>query len=145
MATSRLEGAQAQTQAVDLQTQTLQTARLNTGLQDRLHSYLARAENKAVESKIGLTLLMVLAKQSAAGWVAVGHVLEKRTKAELQLNARDTLNGWTAFHWACSEGSLEAVQLLLEAGAESKMKSLCAKKETGVMVCIDYATPKNVG
>ncbi|XP_011873512.1 PREDICTED: ankyrin repeat domain-containing protein 40-like [Vollenhovia emeryi] len=41
----------------------------------------------------------------------------------VDVNARDPDSGWTALHWACKEGYLDMVALLLKSGADETLRS----------------------
>ncbi|XP_011646691.1 ankyrin repeat domain-containing protein 40-like [Pogonomyrmex barbatus] len=51
----------------------------------------------------------------------------------VNVNAREPVSGWTALHWACKEGHLDIVALLLKNGADKNLRSETG--ETAAAVC----------
>eukprot|EP00435_Cladocopium_sp_Y103_P063594 s92_g25.t1 len=62
---------------------------------------------------------------SVRGHLKAGHVrfLDFLLEAGAGIERRDAEDGSTAMHWALAGGRLEAVRLLLEAGAEARSRS----------------------
>lgn len=51
----------------------------------------------------------------------------------VDVNARHSVNGWTALHWACKQGYLDVAALLLKNGADKNLRSDLG--ETPASVC----------
>ncbi|KYN04077.1 PREDICTED: ankyrin repeat domain-containing protein 40-like [Cyphomyrmex costatus] len=51
----------------------------------------------------------------------------------VEVNAREPVSGWTALHWACKQGYLDIVVLLLKNGADKNIRSEIG--ETPASVC----------
>ncbi|XP_011701608.1 PREDICTED: ankyrin repeat domain-containing protein 40-like [Wasmannia auropunctata] len=51
----------------------------------------------------------------------------------VDINARDSVLGWTALHWACKEGYVDIAALLLKNGADKNVRSLLG--ETPASIC----------
>ena len=41
-------------------------------------------------------------------------LMQKSMELNIELNGRDNNKGWTAFHWACFNGSSKIVEMLLQ-------------------------------
>lgn len=44
-------------------------------------------------------------------------------RQSVDVNSRNSVNGWTALHWACKRGHLTVVECLLQNGAESNIQN----------------------
>ncbi|KAI9488174.1 hypothetical protein BDB00DRAFT_849588 [Zychaea mexicana] len=51
------------------------------------------------------------------------HAVHHFTKAGVNLNSRNKMNGWTALHWAAHRGHEKVVRLLLANGADPNVKT----------------------
>ncbi|KAF2898167.1 hypothetical protein ILUMI_08008 [Ignelater luminosus] len=51
----------------------------------------------------------------------------------LDINSKNSVNGWTALHWACKRGNEEAARLLIHNGADPSVENF--KGETPASIC----------
>ncbi|KAJ8946303.1 hypothetical protein NQ318_004192 [Aromia moschata] len=51
----------------------------------------------------------------------------------IDVNAQNSVNGWTALHWACKRGNEEVAKLLVSHGADKSIKTF--KGETPIDLC----------
>jgi ankyrin repeat protein len=82
--------------------------------------------------KDGKTLLML------AATVGTIDKIKALIQQDADLNARETVHGWTALVYAIWNGNVDAVQALISAGADPKQKDPDGK------TALDHAVQRNI-
>ncbi|KAJ8932427.1 hypothetical protein NQ314_014684 [Rhamnusium bicolor] len=61
----------------------------------------------------------------------------------IDINSQNSVNGWTALHWACKRGNEDIVKLLVSHGADKEVKNF--KGEAPSDLCVYPGTLKQLG
>ncbi|XP_045475758.1 ankyrin repeat domain-containing protein 40-like [Harmonia axyridis] len=59
--------------------------------------------------------------------------VDRLTREDVNINARQKAHGWTALHWACKQGHEDIIRLLLSRGADPNIVN--NKNETPADIC----------
>ncbi|KAF5287501.1 hypothetical protein FQA39_LY04129 [Lamprigera yunnana] len=72
-------------------------------------------------------------KLREAACMGDAEVVQTLISQNIDINSRNSLNGWTALHWACKRGNEEVARLLIDNGADITVENF--KGETAATVC----------
>ncbi|KAK4873592.1 hypothetical protein RN001_012952 [Aquatica leii] len=68
-----------------------------------------------------------------AACVGDTEALQTLISQNIDINSKNTVNGWTALHWACKRGNEEVARILINNGADPTVENF--KGETPAAVC----------